>query len=214
MEIFGSYMSKDFTLGGESLRICSLDTFVALLSGLIIFPACFAYGVEPSAGPVLIFVTLPQVFLHMAGGRIWGTCFFLFMTFASFSTVIAVFENLLATAMDNFGWSRKKSAVINFAVILLTGIPCALGYNLWSMVHPIGGRDILNSEDFIVSNLILPIGSLVFLLFCVTKWGWGFEKYREEVNMGVGVKIPEGFKYYFRFILPVLILIILIQGLL
>ncbi|MBP3204978.1 MAG: sodium-dependent transporter [Lachnospiraceae bacterium] len=214
MEIFGSYMSKDFTLGGESLRICSLDTFVALLSGLIIFPACFAYGVEPSAGPVLIFVTLPQVFLHMAGGRIWGTCFFLFMTFASFSTVIAVFENLLATAMDNFGWSRKKSAVINFAVILLTGIPCALGYNLWSMVHPIGGRDILNSEDFIVSNLILPIGSLVFLLFCVTKWGWGFEKYREEVNTGVGVKIPEGFKYYFRFILPVLILIILIQGLL
>ncbi|MBR1701985.1 MAG: sodium-dependent transporter [Lachnospiraceae bacterium] len=214
MEIFGSYMSKDFSLGGEALRICGLDTFVALLSGLIIFPACFSYGVETGAGPSLIFITLPQVFLHMAGGRIWGTCFFLFMTFASFFTVIAVFENLIAAAMDNFGWSRGKSSLINFILIFITSIPCALGYNLWSNVKLIGGRDILDSEDFIVSNLLLPLGSLIFLLFCVTKWGWGFDKYREEANTGTGMKIAEGLKYYFRFVLPVLILIILIQGLL
>ncbi len=213
MEIFGSYMSKDHSLAGESLRICALDTFVAIVSGLIIFPACFSYGIETNAGPSLIFVTLPQVFINMAGGRIWGTLFFIFMTFASFSTVIAVFENLIAACIDNFGWNRRKAALINFAVILITSIPCALGYSLLTGVTPIGTKDILDSEDFIVSNLLLPIGSLVFLLFCVTKWGWGFENYRKEANTGDGIKVPEWLKYYFRFVLPVLILVILIQGL-
>ena len=166
MEIFGSYMSKDNTLGGESLRICVLDTFVAIVAGLIIFPACFSYGVDTTAGPALIFVTLPQVFLNMQGGRIWGTLFFIFMTFASFSTVIAVFENLIAAGMDNFGWTRKKSALINLFIILITSIPCALSYNVWSSVHILGARDILDSEDFIVSNILLPTGALIYLLFC------------------------------------------------
>ena len=213
MEIFGSYMSKEHTLAGESVRICVLDTFVALMSGLIIFPACFSFGVEPDAGPSLIFVTLPNVFVNMAGGRIWGALFFLFMTFASFSTVIAVFENLLAGCIDNFGWSRKKASIINCIFVLIASLPCVLGYNVWSNLHLIGGRDVLDSEDFLVSNLLLPIGSLVFLLFCVTKWGWGFDKYLEEANTGEGLKLSKYLKYYFRFVLPVLILIILIQGL-
>ena len=213
MEIFGSYMSDEHTLGGETLRICGLDTFVAIVAGLIIFPACFSYGVETTAGPSLIFVTLPQVFIHMPGGRIWGTLFFIFMTFASFSTVIAVFENLIAAGMDNFGWSRKKSSVINLVILLVTSIPCALGYNLWSGVSLIGGRDILDSEDFIVSNLLLPLGSLVYLLFCVTKWGWGFDNYQLEANKGTGAKIANWMKYWFRYAVPILILVILIQGL-
>ena len=214
MEIFGSYMSKDFTLGGEAARICALDTFVALVSGLIIFPACFSFGVEPDAGPSLIFITLPQVFQHMALGRLWGTLFFLFMTFASFSTVIAVFENLIAACIDTLGWSRKKSSLINLWVLLLGSLPCVLGYNLWSGVHLIGGRDVLDSEDFIVSNLLLPIGALVFLLFCVTRWGWGFENYLEESNTGKGLRLPAWLRPYLQFVLPVLILIILVQGLL
>lgn len=213
MEIFGSYMSKEHTLAGESVRICVLDTFVALMSGLIIFPACFSFGVEPDAGPSLIFVTLPNVFVNMAGGRIWGALFFLFMSFASFSTVIAVFENLLAGCIDNFGWSRKKASIINCIFVLIASLPCVLGYNVWSSLHLIGGRDVLDSEDFLVSNLLLPIGSLVFLLFCVTKWGWGFERYLGEANTGEGLKLSKYLKYYFRFVLPVLILIILIQGL-
>ena len=213
MEIFGSYMSKDHTLGGESLRICALDTFVAIMSGLIIFPACFSYNVEPTAGPSLIFVTLPQVFIHMPLGRLWGSLFFVFMTFASLSTVIAVFENIIAAGMDNFGWSRVKSSVISFFVLLITGVPCALGYNLLSSVHLIGGRDILDSEDFIVSNLLLPIGALVFTFFCVTRFGWGFEKFQAEANTGKGLKIPTWMKYYFRFVLPVLVLVIFIAGL-
>ncbi|MGN0279491.1 MAG: sodium-dependent transporter [Lachnospiraceae bacterium] len=213
MEIFGSYMSKDYTLAGESVRICILDTFVALMSGLIIFPACFSFGVEPDAGPPLIFVTLPNVFINMAGGRIWGTLFFLFMTFASFSTVIAVFENLLAGCIDNFGWSRKKASVINGIFVFIASLPCVLGYNVWSGLQLIGGRDVLDSEDFLVSNILLPIGSLVFLLFCVTKWGWGFDSYLEEANAGKGLKLSKYLKYYFRFVLPVLILIIFIQGL-
>ncbi len=158
MEIFGSYLSKDYSIGGESLRICVLDTFVAIMSGLIIFPACFSYGIETTAGPSLIFITLPQVFIHMAGGRIWGTLFFLFMTFASLSTVIAVFENLIAACIDNFGWSRGKSSIINLVILLVGSLPCVFGYNIWSGIHLIGGRDILDTEDFIVSNLLLPIG--------------------------------------------------------
>ena len=214
MEIFGSYMAKDHTLTGEAVRICALDTFVALMAGLIIFPACFSFGVQPDAGPSLIFVTLPNVFVNMAGGRVWGALFFLFMTFASFSTVIAVFENLLAGCIDNFGWSRQKAAVINCIFVLVASLPCVLGYNVWSSVHIIGARDVLDSEDFLVSNLLLPAGSLIYLLFCVTGWGWGFDRYLAEANTGKGMRLPGWLKHYFRFILPALILLILIQGLL
>nr|WP_326185281.1 sodium-dependent transporter [uncultured Oscillibacter sp.] len=213
MEIFGSYMSRDNTLTGEAIRICSLDTFVALVSGLIIFPACFSFDVQPDSGPSLIFITLPKVFVNMAGGRLWGTLFFLFMTFASFSTVIAVFENLLASCIDNFGWSRKKAAAVNLVFILAASIPCVLGYNLWSGFHPLPGKDVLDSEDFLVSNLLLPLGSLVYLLFCVTRWGWGFDKYLEEANTGAGIQMPRWLKPYLQFVLPILILVILIQGL-
>ena len=213
MEIFGSYMGKDHTLAGEGVRICALDTFVAIMAGLIIFPACFSYNVEVNAGPSLIFITLPNVFINMSGGRIWGSLFFLFMTFASFSTVIAVFENIMSFCMDMFGWSRNKAALINCIVILIASLPCVLGYNVWSNLHLIGGRDVLDSEDFIVSNFLLPIGSLIYLLFCVTKWGWGFEKYCEEANTGDGIKISKKLRPYFQFILPILIVFILIQGL-
>ena len=183
MEIFGSYMGDEHRLTGESVRICALDTFVALMSGMIIFPACFSFNVEPNQGPSLIFDTLPNVFVNMAGGRLWGTLFFLFMTFASFLAVAS--------------------------------LPCVLGYNLWSDLTFIGGRDVLDSEDFLVSNLLLPIGSLVFLLFCVSKWGWGFDKYLAEANKGEnGPKLPRWLKPYFQWILPILILVILIQGLL
>lgn len=213
MEIFGSYMGKEHTLTGEGAKICALDTFVAIMSGLIIFPACFSYGVEVGAGPSLIFITLPNVFVNMQGGRIWGCLFFMFMTFASFSTVIAVFENIMSFAIDMFGWSRNKAALINGVIILIASMPCVLGYNVWSNLHLIGGRDVLDSEDFMVSNLLLPIGSLVYLLFCVTKWGWGFDKYIDEANTGAGLKISMKLKPYFQFILPLLILFIFIQGL-
>ena len=214
MEIFGSYMNKEQTLANESIRVCGLDTFVALLSGLIIFPACFAYGVEPDAGPSLIFKTLPNVFVNMAGGRLWGTLFFLFMTFASFSTVIAVFENLLAFCVDTFGWARRKAVILNGLFMLVTSMPALLGYNVLKDVSLIRGMNILDSEDFIVSNLLLPSGSLIVLLFCVTKWGWGFDKYLAEANTGNGPKISPKWKLWFQLILPALILIILIGGLL
>ena len=213
MEIFGSYMSKDHTLGGEAARIAVLDTFVALTAGLIIFPACFSYGVEPNAGPALIFITLPQVFLHMAGGRIWGTLFFAFMTFASLSTVVAVFEELMGTVLDSGKISRKKAAIVGAILLFVLSLPCVLGYNHWSGLHLIGGRDVLDSEDFIVSNLLLPLGSLVFVLFCSTKFGWGFDKYIEETNTGAGLKLPHWLKWYFILGLPILTLVILVQGL-
>ena len=214
MEIFGSYMSDEFTLNGEAIRICALDTFVAVVSGLIIFPACFSFNVDPGQGPALIFMTLPKIFVEMAGGQLWGTLFFLFMTFASFSTVITVFENLISTSIDNFGWTRGKAVFANCLFILIASMPCVLGYNLWSNVHLIGARDILDSEDFLVSNLLLPIGSLIYLLFCVTKFGWGFDQYIGECNKGKGVKMSKALKPYFQFVLPVLILVIIIQGLL
>lgn len=213
MEIFGSYMSREHTLLGEGARICALDTLVAISAGLIIFPAYFSYNVEVSSGPSLIFVTLPNVFVNMAGGQIWGSLFFLFMTFASFSTVIAVFENIMASCMDNFNWSRKKTAVICGLVILIASIPCVLGYNILSGVHPIGGRDILDSEDFLVSNILLPLGSLVYLLFCVTKFGWGFKNYQAEANLGKGLKVAGCMKWYFLLVLPILILFIFVIGL-
>jgi len=213
MEVFGSYMSKDHTLAGESIRICALDTFVAIMAGLIIFPACFSFGVQPDAGPSLIFVTLPNVFVNMSGGRVWGTLFFLFMTFASFSTILAVFENLLSFCIDTFGWSRKKTAVINCVIIAIASLPCVLGFNVWGDIGIIGDRNVLDSEDFLVSNLLLPLGSLIYLLFCVTRWGWGAEQYFEEANTGSGPKLGKWLKPYFQFVLPVLILIILIRGL-
>lgn len=214
MEIFGSYMGKDHTLFGESMRIAALDTFVAIMSGLIIFPACFAYGINPGAGPELIFITLPNVFIQMPGGRIWGTFFFLFMTFAAFSTIIAVFENIIACCMDKWNLSRKKSALINGVIILVASLPAVFGYNIWSSFQPRGAvSTVLDLEDFIVSNLLLPGGSLIFLLFCVTKWGWGFDKYLEETNTGAGVKFPRALRGYVTFVLPVIILVILVLGL-
>ena len=214
MEIFGSYMSKEHTLLGESLRIAALDTFVAIMSGLIIFPACFAYGINPGAGPELIFITLPNVFIQMPGGRIWGTFFFLFMTFAAFSTIIAVFENIIACCMDKWNISRKKSALINGVIILIASLPAVFGYNIWSSFQPRGaGSTVLDLEDYIVSNLLLPGGSLIFLLFCVTKWGWGFDKYLAETNTGIGVKFPKALRGYVAFVLPCIILVILVLGL-
>ena len=212
MEIFGSYMSKDRTLASEAGWICVLDTFVAIVSGLIIFPACSAFGVQADAGPSLIFITLPNVFVNMAFGRLWGALFFLFMSFASFSTVIAVFENLNATLTDNFGITRKKASFINLVVVLLASLPCVLGFNVWSN-FTIAGKGVLDIEDFLVSNLFLPLGSLVMVLFCSYRFGWGFDNYQKEANTGKGVKIPSFLKYYFRFGLPVLVLVILIKGL-
>lgn len=213
MEIFGSYMDRKHTLTGEAVRIGALDTFVALMSGLIIFPACFSFGVQPDAGPSLIFVTLPNIFVNMAGERIWGSLFFLFMTFASFSTVMAVFENLISFSLDMYKVDRKKAVLINGVIVLIASIPCVLGYNIWSDLHLIGGRDVLDSEDFLVSNLLLPIGSLIYLLFCVTRFGWGFDNYYKECNAGEGLKLPRILKPYLQFVLPVLILIIIILGL-
>lgn len=213
MEISASYMSREHTLAGEATRICILDTFVALMSGVIIFPACFSYGVRPDDGTSLIFKTLPNVFVNMQGGRLWGTLFFLFMIFASFSTVLAVFENLLAFAVDTFGISRKKASVIGCIAILVLSMPCVLGFNVWGDLQLIGGRGVLDSEDFLVSNLLLPIGSIIYLLFCVSRWGWGFDHYLEEANTGAGPKLPRWLRPYFRYVLPVLIVIILVQGL-
>lgn len=213
IEIFGSYMSRDNTLTGEAVRISALDTFVALMAGLIIFPACFSFGVQPDQGPSLIFVTLPQVFIHMQSGRIWGTLFFVFMTFASFSTVTAVFENLVANLMDNLGWSRQKSVVFNLIFLLIASLPCVFGYNIWSSLHMIGGRDVLDTEDFIVSNILLPGGALIMTLFCVTRAGWGFDGYLEETNTGKGMKMVSWLKGYLQFVLPLLILVILVRGL-
>ncbi len=211
MEIFGSYMSKDNTLPGESVKICALDTFVAIMAGLIIFPACFSYGVEPDQGPALIFITLPNVFVNMAGGRIWGTLFFLFMTFACFSTIIAVFENIISFCIDMFGISRKKSVVINAVIILIASLPCVFGFNIWSGFE-LFGQNVLGMEDFLVSNILLPVGSLIYLLFCVTKFGWGFDNYLAECNTGKGMKFAGFLKPYFQFVLPILVLIVLVQG--
>ncbi|WP_034446281.1 sodium-dependent transporter [Butyrivibrio sp. AE2032] len=212
IEIFGSYMSDDRALVGEASRIAALDTLVAIISGIIIFPACFSFGVAPSQGPSLIFVTLPEIFINMHMGRLWGTLFFVFMTFASFSTVTAVFENLVAGAVDNFHWDRKNSVVVNCIFMLFASLPCVLGYNKWSGVLFFGGRNVLDFEDFIVSNIILPVGSLIFVLFCTHKFGWGFDNYFDEVNKGKGFKLHRWTKTYLAFVLPILILIIAING--
>ncbi len=215
MAIFGSYIPKDHALLGESVNVALLDTFVAITSGLIIIPACFAYGVEPDSGPGLIFITLPNIFNHMAGGILWGSLFFLFMTFAAFSTVLAVFENIMACTMDLTGWSRKKTGFVNCAAILLLSLPCALGFNLLAGVHPMGGESsFLDLEDFIVSNLLLPGGSLVFVLYTMHRFGWGWRKFYEEANTGNGRKLP-GWAYgYFAYVLPLVVGAILVLGLL
>lgn len=213
MAIFGSYIDKKRTLLGESVNIAVLDTFVAIVSGLIIFPTCFAFGISPDNGPSLIFITLPNVFNHMAAGRIWGTLFFMFMTFAAFSTILAVFENIISCGMDLFHLSRKKSCLINLVLLILLSMPCVLGYNIWSAFQPMGaGSAVLDLEDFIVSNCILPIGSLIYLLFCVTRYGWGFEKYLREANIGEGMKIPKGIRVYVTYILPMLLVLLILQG--
>lgn len=213
MMIFGSYIDKSRTLLGESINIALLDTFVAIVAGLIIFPSCFAFGVNPDSGPSLIFQTLPNVFASMSGGRIWGTLFFLFMTFASLSTIIAVFENIICCCMEKFNISRTKAAAINIILVILLSLPCVFGFNIWKWFQPFGeSSNVLDLEDFLVSNLILPIGSLIFLLFCVTKYGWGFKKYRKEANAGKGPKIPKWILVYFKYVLPVILGILIIQG--
>lgn len=213
MAIFGSYIGKERNLFGEAINIATLDTLISLLAGLIIFPACFAFGVNPGEGPGLVFVTLPNIFNAMGGGQIWGALFFIFMTFAAYSTVIAVFENIIAFGMDLWGWSRPKSAFINTFLMILLALPCGLGFNVLSGFQPFGeGTSVLDLEDFILSYNLLPIGCLVYLLFCVTRYGWGFDHFLAEINTGQGIKMPRAFKPYFQWVLPVIILIILIQG--
>lgn len=213
LAIFGSYIGKERRLTGEAISVTVLDTFVALMAGLIIFPACFAYGVEAGSGPSLIFITLPNVFNAMAGGRLWGFCFFLFMSFAAISTVVAVFENIMSFAMDMTGCSRKKAAVCNGIAIVLLSMPCILGFNVLSGFAPLGaGSNILDLEDFIVSNNILPLGSLVYLLFCTTKYGWGFDRFFEEANAGKGIRLPKAVRGYMTYILPLIVLLIFVQG--
>lgn len=213
MAIFGSYIDKKHTLLGESIRIAGLDTFVAITAGLIIFPACFAYGVSPDSGPDLVFQTLPNIFAEMAGGRIFGSMFFLFMSFAAFSTVIAVFENIVCMDMELTGASRKKVSMINILIMIALSMPCALGFNVFKDFQPLGAKtNIMDLEDFIVSNLLLPIGCLIYLLFCVTKYGWGFDKYLAEANTGEGPKLSPKLGFYFKYILPILIIVILVSG--
>ena len=214
MAIFGSYIAKDHALLGESVNVAILDTLVAITSGLIIIPACFAYGVEPDSGPGLIFITLPNIFNHMAGGILWGSLFFLFMTFAAFSTVLAVFENIMACTMDLTGWSRKKTGLVNCAAILVLSLPCALGFNLLAGIHPMGGESsFLDIEDFIVSNILLPGGSLIFVLYTMHRFGWGWQEFYEEANMGSGWKLPRWARGYFAYVLPLVVGAILVLGL-
>ena len=209
--IFGSYIGKEHRLAGEALRIGVLDTFVAFTSGLIIFPSAFAFGVNPDQGPNLIFVTLPNVFNSMPGGRLWGALFFVFLFFAALSTVTAVFENILACWMDKWGISRGKAVAANLVLILLLSLPCLLGNNLWSAIRPFG-MNFMDLEDFLVSNNLLPIGSVIYLLFCCSKWGWGFDNFLAEVDQGKGVRFPARFRVYFKYILPFVVLIILFMG--
>ncbi len=213
MAIFGSYLKKDHSLMGESVNVAVLDTFVALTSGFIIFPACFAYGVQPDAGPSLIFKTLPNIFNNMPYGNIWGSLFFLFLCFAALSTVLAVFENIIACTRDITGWSRKKACLINCIAMLVLSMPCILGFNVLSGFAPLGkGSVIMDLEDFIVSNVLLPLGSLIFIIFCVTRYGWGWDKFVQEANTGKGLKVKKWMRPYMTFILPLIVLILFIVG--
>ncbi len=214
MAIFGSYIGKERALMGESARVAALDTLVALCSGLIIFPACFAYGVEPDSGPSLIFITLPNIFNHMPLGRVWGSLFFVFMSFAAFSTVLGVFENIVSCTMDLSGWSRKKACLFNGILMFLLSLPCVLGFNVLSKFQPLGqGTGVLDLEDFVVSNLLLPLGSLIFIFFCTSRYGWGWKKFTEEANTGKGLKVRRWTRAYMCYVLPVLVAVILVLGL-
>ena len=213
MAIFGSYISRDRTLMGESVNICILDTIVALMAGLVIFPACFAFGVDPGEGPGLVFVTLPNIFNQMAAGRLWGTLFFIFMSFAALSTIIAVFENIISFGIDLWGWTRKKSVLVNLVLILVLSLPCVLGFNVWSGVAPLGaGSTIQDLEDFIVSNNLLPLGSLLYLLFCTSRYGWGWDNFIAEADAGKGIKFPKWARFYVSYILPMIVLFMLVMG--
>ena len=213
MEIFGSYLDRKNRITGEAVNIVLLDTLVALMAGFIIIPVCFAYGVEPGSGPSLLFITLPTLFNNMAGGRIWGTLFFIFMSFAALSTIIAVFEEILAFFMDIGGWSRKKAVGVNFVLITVLSLPAILGFNVLSGIQPLGeGSNIMDMEDFLVSSNLLPLGSLVFVLFCVRKNGWGFENFLKEANKGEGIKFPHWIRLYMQYILPLIVVIIYLKG--
>ncbi len=214
MAIFGSYLNKDRALMGEAVNVSVLDTFVAFTSALIIFPACSAYGVEVDAGPSLIFVTLPNVFNNLPGGRLWGSLFFVFMSFAALSTVFAVFENILACTMDLFGWSRKKACLYNCLLMLVLVLPCVLGFNLWNGFHPFGGNStVMDLEDFLVSNILLPLGSLVFVLFCTCRYGWGWDKFVAEANTGKGLKVAGWMRKYMTYVLPVGMIVLFVASL-
>lgn len=214
MAIFGSYIGKERALMGESARVAALDTLVALCSGLIIFPACFAYGVQPDSGPSLIFITLPNIFNHMPLGRVWGSLFFVFMSFAAFSTVLGVFENIVSCTIDLSGWSRKKACLFNGILMLLLSMPCVLGFNVLSKFQPLGpGTGVLDLEDFVVSNLLLPLGSLIFIFFCTSRYGWGWKNFTKEANAGKGLKVQRWMRGYMCYVLPVLVAVILVLGL-
>ena len=213
MEIFGSYIGKEQSLTGEAGRIIVLDTSVALMAGLIIFPACFAYGVSPDSGPSLLFVTLPNIFSRMNGGRLWGALFFLFMAFAAMTTLIAVFENIIAYWMDSHGWTRRKASLVNMVLVMILSIPCILGFSVFSSFHPLGpSSSVLDLEDFLISSTIMPIGSLLFVLFCSRRSGWGWEGFIGEADSGRGVRFPKWLKSYVRWVLPLLIAVIFIKG--
>lgn len=212
MAIFGSYIGKEQALMGEAFRICGLDTLVALSAGLIIFPACSAYGVDVTQGPPLIFVTLPNVFNNLPLGRLWGSLFFLFMTFAAYSTILAVFENIVSCIIELTNWSRKKTCIACCVGIFLLSLPCLLGYNAWANIQPLLGHDIQETEDFLVSNIMLPLGSLIFVLFCTTRYGWGWEKFMAEANEGTGLKVAKWMRPYMTYVLPVIVAIIFVAG--
>lgn len=215
MAIFGSYIDDKHSLAGESVRIIALDTFVAITAGIIIFPACFSYDVAPDQGPSLLFITLPNIFSQMKGGRIWASLFFLFMSFAALSTLIAVFENIISYWIDVKKMSRRKACLINYILILVLSLPCILGFNVLSSIQPFGeGSNILDLEDFIVSNIMLPLGCLLFVLFVTRKSGWGWDNFLQEANKGEGLKFPSKAKFYVSYIVPILIAIIMAKGIL
>lgn len=213
MMIFGSYIDKKRALTGECVRITALDTFVALMAGFIIIPACFAYGIQPDAGPGLIFITIPNLFANMPGGQLWGGLFFIFMIFAALSTVVAVFENLIAMLMDLLGWSRSKSTIFNLVFVTLLSLPCVFGYNIWSSIQLLGaGSTVLDFEDFVVSQNLLPLGSLSYILFITRKNGWGWDNFLKEANSGEGLKFSDGLKGFVSYVLPLIIMVVYFKG--
>lgn len=213
MAIFGSYISRERSLTGESIVVTVLDTFVALTAGLIIFPACFAYNVDVNSGPGLVFVTLPNMFNNMPGGRLWSSLFFVFMSFAAMTTVVAVFEHLIANLIDVLGMERRKATILNFFLVFFLAIPCALGFNIWGHIAPLGqGTIILDLEDFIVSNNLLPLGSIAYMIFCTTRYGWGWDNFIKEADMGKGIKFPQVFRAYVTFVIPAIMMVVFVMG--